>query len=635
MTSAENLYDLLPEIHRVRDAQVGKGQLRAYFSILQSELNLAAADVDRLYDDLFIETCSSNLVGDLGALVGSGEGTRPHFHLARAAVADAMLLRAAKGTVRSVELATRLASGWHTEARDIGSSVEHTVAFQDQDKAAIVRPVRRIGASVSVPVDTNLLTIELDVHTSQWYPMEAAELLEISVGCYSFKRLGYDGPIRLDQSVRGIAGSIPRPGAVTMSGSAPLEASQIEYRSLPLWEAPPAHGPIVAFVDLVLGRLTVATSRISPHDRRVHASWWYPFGADVGGGAYRYQSAHTAAEVARPRQRTTHRSPLQMQRTVMRASGVHTDLRRALIVRETSDHPKPIRAIALRVDVEDSGSYPIGRCVIELQPGDELTVDATRGLPTLRGDLVVVCAGPASLMLSGVCLEGHLSASGPIDLTLLDCTVNRGEAGMSVVETGTSIEVSSDDAHLTITRSLVGAISGTGRLTLVDTIVGGSCEFAVAGFQEVVASRSSVLGSLSVRRVSADTTLFLDRVHLEEPDRSVADRCSLTADSTSFGKHDGCVIGPPGSRVELISADLGSPFYGQIAWHEVATLLTGGEHGSEIGAYNSARRARRRAAAERSAADCVPDGFGVVLKIDRPTSYPQTELVDPNDRVNR
>jgi len=56
MTATADLYDLLPAIYRIRDAEEG-GALEALIAVLAAETDVVDRDIEGLYDDLFIETC--------------------------------------------------------------------------------------------------------------------------------------------------------------------------------------------------------------------------------------------------------------------------------------------------------------------------------------------------------------------------------------------------------------------------------------------------------------------------------------------------------------------------------------------------------------------------------------------------
>lgn len=65
-----SLFDLLPAIYRERDAQEG-GQLERLLGIVDAQAQDLEADVERLYADLFVETCAPWVLPYIGDLVGN------------------------------------------------------------------------------------------------------------------------------------------------------------------------------------------------------------------------------------------------------------------------------------------------------------------------------------------------------------------------------------------------------------------------------------------------------------------------------------------------------------------------------------------------------------------------------------
>ena len=68
-TSEDRLYNLLPAIYRIRDAEQGQ-PLRVLMGVLEQELLLVEQDIDQLYDNWFIETCAEWLIPYIGDLLG-------------------------------------------------------------------------------------------------------------------------------------------------------------------------------------------------------------------------------------------------------------------------------------------------------------------------------------------------------------------------------------------------------------------------------------------------------------------------------------------------------------------------------------------------------------------------------------
>ncbi|WP_232312681.1 hypothetical protein [Enterovibrio coralii] len=67
--SPESLYQLLPEVYRRRDEEQGF-PLKALMEILAEQAGVVKHDIDRLYDNQFIDTCDEWAAAYLGELVG-------------------------------------------------------------------------------------------------------------------------------------------------------------------------------------------------------------------------------------------------------------------------------------------------------------------------------------------------------------------------------------------------------------------------------------------------------------------------------------------------------------------------------------------------------------------------------------
>lgn len=111
------LFDLLPALHRVSDAQAGHA-LEQLMAVLQEELDRLQLDVEGLYDNWFIETCDEWVVPYLGDLVGvRGLGGADAAELGqRGLVANALARRRRKGTVAVLEQLATDATGWSAKA---------------------------------------------------------------------------------------------------------------------------------------------------------------------------------------------------------------------------------------------------------------------------------------------------------------------------------------------------------------------------------------------------------------------------------------------------------------------------------------------------------------------------------------
>ena len=67
--SAEDIYELLPPIYRIRDTEQGE-PLKALIAVLAEQAEVVEEDIARLYDNWFIETCEEWVVPYIGDLLG-------------------------------------------------------------------------------------------------------------------------------------------------------------------------------------------------------------------------------------------------------------------------------------------------------------------------------------------------------------------------------------------------------------------------------------------------------------------------------------------------------------------------------------------------------------------------------------
>lgn len=120
------LYELLPAVYRIRDAELAKqleqldgvpqqGPLKALLTVIAEQVAVLEEDLDQLYDDQFIETCANWVVPYIGDLVSARRvfvfpGAR---FTERAFVANTMAYRRRKGTAAVLEQLARDVTGWN------------------------------------------------------------------------------------------------------------------------------------------------------------------------------------------------------------------------------------------------------------------------------------------------------------------------------------------------------------------------------------------------------------------------------------------------------------------------------------------------------------------------------------------
>ncbi len=122
----DRLYALLPAFDQLRDTQVG-GPLRALLGVIGDQIAVLEADIARMYDDWFIETCQDWLIPyfadlvevSLGpAITVSATGALDPVDAVtrRSLVANAIRDRRAKGTLAAIERYAADTAGWPCRA---------------------------------------------------------------------------------------------------------------------------------------------------------------------------------------------------------------------------------------------------------------------------------------------------------------------------------------------------------------------------------------------------------------------------------------------------------------------------------------------------------------------------------------
>lgn len=115
--TADRLYSLLPAVYRVRDAEQGE-PLRALLAAFARELAALEENVEQLYDDQFIETCSDWVAPYIGDLIGYRplHGVSPRISSPRAEVAHTIAFRRRKGTALMLEELAQDVTDWPSRA---------------------------------------------------------------------------------------------------------------------------------------------------------------------------------------------------------------------------------------------------------------------------------------------------------------------------------------------------------------------------------------------------------------------------------------------------------------------------------------------------------------------------------------
>lgn len=213
----DRLYNLLPAVYRVADANQGR-VLEALAAVLQQQFQALQDDIDQLYENWFIETCDEWVVPYIGDLLGV-QGLIPTPEWAaftqRAIVANTLAYRRRKGTAAVLERLARDVSGWPARAVEFfqllstTQNLNHvrlgnlaTVNLRDHTQAELAgSPFETTSHTAEVRhVDNgrgryNIRNVGLFLWRLQDYALLRAGAGKVAAGCYTFNPLGIDAPL--------------------------------------------------------------------------------------------------------------------------------------------------------------------------------------------------------------------------------------------------------------------------------------------------------------------------------------------------------------------------------------------------------------------------------------------------------
>ena len=265
--NADRLYELLPAVHRLRDADRGY-PLRALLQVISEQVNIVDADIAQLYENWFVETCQDWVVPYIGDLVGYtplydiGEPTgmqkpralaRERILIPRREVANTVRLRRRKGTVAVLEELATAVAGWPGRAVEFYRLLSctqninylhldrgRTVDVRDGDglddlssafeEVAHIVDIRCIGAR-HFPEFYNISSVGMFVWRLKTYSVTQAPAFceeQQSPNCFVFSVLGNDTPLynRSRRTSAHSPGRLNLPTPITRRGLECFESSE-------------------------------------------------------------------------------------------------------------------------------------------------------------------------------------------------------------------------------------------------------------------------------------------------------------------------------------------------------------------------------------------------------------------------
>ncbi|HEX8237100.1 MAG TPA: hypothetical protein VF600_14170 [Abditibacteriaceae bacterium] len=329
---AQRLYDLLPAIYRIRDAEQGEPlQLRALMEVIAEQVGVIEEDLEQLYDDQFIETCAEWVVPYIGDLIGyhALHSESPKIGSPRAEVAHTIGFRRRKGTASMLEQLARDVTGWNARAVEFFQLLATTQYMNHirptNHYAPDLRqwePLERLNSafeSVAHTVDVrhiaqgdgryNIPNIGLYLWRLDAYPLSDSPAVKVDNLRYVFSPLGNNTQLftrpQSEDEIAHLAEPINVPAPISRRvldeylenyygkdaslflnvNGADVDVTEIQACNLSdagggAW----AHQPQTKIaIDPVLGRIAFPASQ-TPREVRV---WFhYGFSTETGGGEY-------------------------------------------------------------------------------------------------------------------------------------------------------------------------------------------------------------------------------------------------------------------------------------------------------------------------------------------------------------
>jgi len=606
----EKLYALLPALYRIRDIELAgqmdglltpaertklqllrslspltaeqeirleeledksqRGPLKALLSVISAQSVVLADNLEQLYDDFFIETCSEWVVPYIGDLVGArGIAAFPGASFTeRAFVANTMSYRRRKGTAAVLEQLARDVTDWDASVveyfqllattqymnhirlenlslANIGNSKALEFVNTPFDKLARTADVRRIEPRRG---KYNIPNIGIFLWRLSSYSVTDAPAFKLDDGLYRFDVLGKDiqlysdpqtedeithlaepinVPMPLDRRVldRHLA-AYYGPGKsvlVTVNGKDVLGSEASPPGSLSVcicdlsdvkdsggnvtgWAHRPA-GKLA--IDPVLGRVAFPVSSPPPSPASVRVTYHYGFSAPMGGGEYNREDSFITAAVklSVPVQLTG----IQLAVNQLGPDGGVIEVTNSDIFFETP---------AFRLDAP-------GQREIEVRAANEM-----RPVIAPSGDIIISGGEESDVTLNGFVISGPLRV--PLvdgdgnpnklrTLRLRHCTLVPGDVPAQPAVpphvAGPMLLVESPDTSIEIEQCIVGAIRSVSeaKISIRNSIVDASQtdSVAYAGLVEddpgapLTIENSTVIGKVYTRTMTlASNTIF-------------------------------------------------------------------------------------------------------------------------------
>jgi hypothetical protein len=595
----DQVYALLPVVHRQRDEEAGE-PLKALLSVIAEQIGIVEHDVERLYENWFIETCDDWVVPYLGDLVGyrpapeireRGVGgderptTQEAVSVSRREVANTLRFRRRKGSLALLEFLAGDIAGWPARAVEFyrlvagTQGLKHRVMSRNNmvdlrrgDELDLLNTpfdvlphtvdVRRLSSRHSQGL-YNPMHVGLFVWRLRAYPVGRTEAaaVDMAKGRYRFDAFGHDVPLYT------LPIEEPEPTHIADETNLPVPIRRRVFRdrladyygaskSCCIWIDGAEES--VDLKDLVSADLSDWKYSFTNHPqgvavdpqlgrilfahppRTVHVAYHYGFSADIGGGEYDRPMIHVVGKA-----QATQSSPRPYQ-----VSAGQNNLIPTLQQWKTDN---PTHAV---IEIESSAKFDVGAVSLSLQPNQTLHLRAAnRARPVIRGTLKVTVDSGSRLLLDGLLIDGSLLVQGGQDTTqaevqLRHCTLVPGKGqGASPSLTLTRL-----GKKAVIESSIVGPVLVSQHevrtepihIRVINSIIDAGRDEATAvgapnhepGHAVLCIERSTILGQVRAHAIDAAVNaIFTGSIYADRRQRGELRYCYLPADSRTPSRH--------------------------------------------------------------------------------------------------
>ncbi len=681
MSAARPIAELLPPALRDAPSELpGEPRLLdALLAAVDEQCELLEADIDQVWEDFFVESCSDWAVPYIGALLGLPPDAE------RLEVAYAIALRRRKGTPAALEdfaeiltgLTARVVEGWQVTAwaQRLGHPPPPRVSSLDlgeSDRFRIGTPFERVRRSFAPsgrfsPLAATAIVWPWSVRT--FHAVEAAPLPEVrrfalhplaleappylrpesgaASGDELRTRTGdeLDAPVRAtyrvvqalaagDQIIYGVnwtisdehpLAAVPESGAPVLVeltlDDVPIPWSRLRFGSLPPGGAAPAPPTATrAVVDLARGHVELGSNLSGT----LRSTWHRP--APGGLGALASDGdADAAARVV-----------VRVNPTLPVAGVVVHDLPSAFAKGEQlsagldPDDSSPDRPdVEIRLETSDRLQAPPPVSFAPTLPRWRLVATRT-STPTIVGDLALDLEG-CCLTLEGFLLTGDLILGKRLDgVDLRHLTMNPpGGASLRIEDGAWVLAFSASRCLLGPIRAELGArpltfsdcvVDGRGaRLRVCGGDPGGAVTPAVARrnrFDPLLAAAGvTFAGRVRAEAIDAVDCLFVDGLEVVQQQEGCLRNCYVAAEGSASSSLPKRYRCLDSPAPTFASVGFEAAGYYALELDSDHPLLSAASDGGEVGAYHHLRRAARLGRLETRLHEFVPLGIRPRLEL--------------------